>query len=131
MNLVQQYNATERVIEEPVREEIGAARFFFHIGITPEYEFVYGSPIYVVIVSEQFWNENHHIADSYTEEEEEILNPILERIGLMELMDSTYEIDGLPDGLSINRQVEYAMRLMLNAGFRTNPELDLFLNGGQ
>ena len=64
-------------------------KYLFYIGRDNDNYFNKGVAIY--ITPKDYWEENESLAEHYTEDEVEELSPVLEDLGLAEVIQSVYE----------------------------------------
>jgi hypothetical protein len=76
----------------------------------------------ITINSVSYWKKHKCVADHYSDKEHAILDPILEKLGLAELMESTYEVPEDTDIESIKRGLHAA-------GIFEDPEFTKWLDG--
>lgn len=99
--------------------KLSQGKYLFHIGEENDQYFNKGIAIYITPVV--YWEENKVLADCYTDEELEELNPVLDEIGLAEVMQSTYEMTS-----NIN---ETKLRTkLIDAGFIENSEFSEYID---
>ena len=93
-------------------------KYLFHIGRENDNYFNRGVAIY--ITPKDYWDENESLAEHYTEDEIEELTPILEDLGLAEVMQSVYE--------SIKPiKLEALRSKMLNVGFIEDEKYSIYI----
>lgn len=88
----------------------------FVFGIEKEYD---EDDSGIVIVNKEFWKENGHVDDSFTEEERDFLEPIIEKCGLYEYMEASYEM---------SKSLEETKAMLIAEGLEYEEELTEFLN---
>lgn len=76
----------------------------------------------VTINSKKYWDSTKCIRDHYTDEELEILQPVLDSIGLIEAEDSYYEVE-----CSEELNADSVRDILLAAGLQEDEEFDDFM----
>jgi hypothetical protein len=79
----------------------------------------------ISINTKECWEKNHQLTDHYTEEEWDELNPVLEKLGLDEIMESVYTAEF--DRYSTKQELHDAL---IEAGFEFNSEFHKWMMKG-
>lgn len=90
-------------------------RFIFGVEEADE-----GYEVGIVLVNKDFWEENGYVNDGFTEKEYDFLQPILERCGLEECMEASYDI---------TNDLETTKAMLISEGLEYSEELTEFLIG--